>query len=196
MAGKRQTRRPARRRGVALITILLMLFLAAAIGLMVLTVSETESQLASTNRRTTQTLHGAGGGADTAIPVIRSVVDANAIPSFPASVEVDTSNTTGNAAIDDFVEELTGGPGGDDTVQSKPDITLAGVFPSQTVRVDVDYAGQVSLPGSEVEEFAAGYHKKTGGAGCASGSLYYVDSLSQGVLRTQSRVGQAYFMCP
>jgi hypothetical protein len=176
---------------------LLLLFLASAIGLMVLTIGETESQLASTNRRTTQTLHGAGGGADTATSVIRTVVETNALPTgYPSSVAVDASNTAGNAAIPDFVEELTGGPGGTDTVQSTPDITMAGLFPGQTVRVDVDYAGNVSLPGSEVEEFAAGYHKKTGGAGCSSGSLYYVDSQAQGILRTQSRVGQAYFICP
>ena len=50
-------------KGIALITMMLMMILMTALIMMALNVSEIEINLASTNRRTTQGMHSAEGGA-------------------------------------------------------------------------------------------------------------------------------------
>jgi Tfp pilus assembly protein PilX len=183
-------------RGIALVTITLIIILVTAIIAMALNISEIEINLASTNRRTTQGFHAAESGAELSIPVIQDTLDQNAIPTYASSgVVVDPRNVIGSTSIPDFVEELASGVGSlNDSAKSNPNITITSIS-GQTVQVDVDYEGPVDLAGSEFQDFAIGYHRKTGGTGCASGTLYYIDSLANGPVKTQSDVGSAYFNC-
>ncbi len=181
----------ARQRGLALLTILLLLVLVTAIGLMALTVGEMEITLAGTNRRTTQTLHAASGGGEIAVQAVRDTLETNALPTgYPPTVAINSATSAGNPSLPDLVEKLTTGS----VSTTSPDITVT-AFPNQTVRVDANREGYVELSGSEFGDFASAYHRKTGGTGCTSGSLYYIDSVASGPLKSRSNVGLAYFHC-
>lgn len=180
--------------GAALITTMLIVVLVVALIMMALSISQTESNLASTNRRTAQSFHAAEGGVGITVPVIQDTILQNAVPaSYPATVQVDAGTAGGNTALRDFLEEVTGTSIAD-TAAATPDLTITALS-GQTVQVDVDYEGPANLPGSELEEFAIQYHKKVGGVGCASGTLYYIDSIASDAMQTQSNVGAAYFNC-
>jgi hypothetical protein len=183
-------------RGIALVTITLIIILVTAIIAMALNISEIEINLASTNRRTTQGFHAAESGAELSIPVIKDTLLQNAIPTYGSSgVVVDPRNLIGSTSIPDFVEELASGVGSlNDSAKSNPNMTITSIS-GQTIKVDVDYEASVDLAGSEFEEFGIRYHRKVGGTGCASGTLYYVDSLASGPVKTQSDVGSALFNC-
>lgn len=184
-------------KGVVLLTIMLMMVLVALIIMMALNISQIESTLASTNRRTTQGIFAAGGGAEIAFPVVQDTLAANGLPTgYPATVAVDTATAGGDVNLADFVEEVASGGGtlADDTAAATPDITVTAMN-GQTVLIDVDYEGPATLPGSELEEFGIRYHRKTGGTGCTTGTLYYIDVLSNGPLNSRSNVGSAYYDC-
>ncbi len=176
---------------------MLMVVLVTAVIMMALNVTGIDSNLASTNRRTTQGFHAAESGAEIAINVLQETLQQNAIPSYSGSsgVAIPATNTSGNPLIADFVEEMTSGLGSSlDSTTTNPDITVTSLS-GHVIQVDIDYEGPASLPGSELEEFAIGYHRKTGGTGCASGTLYYVDAVANGPMNTKSQVGSAYFNC-
>lgn len=187
-------------KGIALIAMMLMIVLMTALIMMALNVSEIEVDLAATNRRTTQGMHAAEAGAELVIPVIKDTLDQNAIPTYPTSsgVVVDARNTNGGSSLPDFVQEITSGAsptGGTlDAATTNPNVTITSLS-GQTIQVDVDYEGPASLPGSELEEQNIGYHKKVAGTGCASGTVYYIDSVANGAMNTQSNVGSAYYQC-
>lgn len=184
-------------KGAALITVVLMIVLVTALLMMALNISGIEMNLAATNRRTTQGFQAAGGGPEMAPRVVKDILDQNALPTgYPPTVNTDPKVTGGDPALVDLVEEITTGGGAlsNDTAQGEPDLTITALN-GQTVRVDIDYEGPATLPGSELEEFAIAYHKKTGGTGCATGTLYNIDGVASGPLSTQSNVGAAYFDC-
>lgn len=182
--------------GVALITVVLVLVLVVAIGIMAFNISEMDSNLASLNRRTTQSFTAAGGGADLANSVILNTMEQNAIPAgYPATVTVTTTDVAGTIGIPDFVERLDGILGSTPrSPVTNPDVTITAMN-GQTVQVNIDYEGPASLPGSELDEFGIQYHRKTGGTGCGSGILYYIDSVGLGALNTQAEVMSAYYHC-
>lgn len=183
--------------GFALVTMMLLMVLVTAIILMALNVTEIDSNLASTNRRTTQGFHASESGAEIAMTVLQDTLQQNALPSYSSSsgVMVDSTNTTGNTLIPDFVEEMTSGAGSaSDSATSNPDVTVTSLS-GQVIQVDIDYEGPASLPGSELEEFGISYHRKTGGTGCAAGTLYYIDAVASGPMNTKAQVGSAYFKC-
>ena len=176
---------------------MLLMVLVIALILMALYISQFEITLAFTNRRTASSFHAAGGGSEVAIPVIQDTIQQNALPTYiPPTVVVDATLTGLDPTLPDFLEEITmgGGPLATDDVAINPDLTITALN-DQIISVDIDYEGPATLPGSELEEFAARYHKKTGGVGCASGTLYYIESLASGPMQTQSRVRSAYFDC-
>ncbi|MBI1822824.1 MAG: hypothetical protein HYR80_01710 [Nitrospirae bacterium] len=187
-------------KGIALIAMMLMIVLMTSLIMMALNISGIEINLASTGRRTTQGMHSAEGGVQIAIPVIQQTLDQNAIPTFPSSsgVVVDPRNTNGGASLPDFVQEITSGssPTGGmlDNAKTNPNLTITSLS-GQTIQVDIDYEGPASLPGSELEEQNIGYHKKVAGTGCASGTIYYIDSIANGAMKTQSEVASAYYQC-
>lgn len=186
-------------KGAALITVVLMIVLVTALLMMALNISGIEMNLASVNRRTAQTLYGGtGAGPEIAPSVIKDILDQNALPTgYPATVVLDNTMTGGDPALLDLVEEITTGGGGlsSDSAKINPDVTITALN-GQTILVDIDKEpGSVTLPGSELDEFAIGYHKKTGGTGCTTGFLYDIDTVASGALSTQSNVGSAYFNC-
>lgn len=213
-----------------MITIVLMILLVTALLMMALNISGIESNLASTNRRTTQGFQAAEAAIQIANRVIEDTLELNAIPTnppnpattknYPATVVFDCSNspTLGDKNLHDFVEELRHGGGllandsaaGDTTYKCTPPPLVATTDPvapqtrgpdlvvtalGHTMQIDIDLEGGVNLPGSELEEFAIAYHKKVSGAGCGSGTLYYIDVVSVGPLNTRSNVGSAYYKC-
>lgn len=184
-------------RGAALITVVLMIVLVTALLMMALNISGIEMTLSATNRRTIQTFQAAGGGVEIAPTVIKDILDGNALPTgYPATIVLDNTATGGDTGVVDLIEELATGGGtlSNDTAASNPDLTIT-VLSGQTLRVDIDYEGPATLPGSELDEFAIGYHRKTGGTGCTSGTLYNINVVASGALSTQSNVGSAYFNC-
>ncbi|MGB3942580.1 MAG: hypothetical protein WBK96_13920 [Candidatus Manganitrophaceae bacterium] len=146
-----------------------------------------------------------------------------AIKNYPATIVFDCANsaTVGDKTMIDFVEELRNGGGAlaNDSVIGTlpispcinppfpttadpgvgilrgPDLVINGLN-GQTIQVDVDLEeGGISLDGSELEEFGIRYHRKTGGTGCSSGTLYYIDSVATGPMNTRLNVGSAYLDC-
>jgi Tfp pilus assembly protein PilX len=181
--------------GMALLMMMLMMVLVTSVIMMTLNISGIDSNLASTNRRTTQGFHAAESGAEIAITILRDTLQQSAVPTYPAGVTVDATATAGNPLIADFVEEMTSGVvSGSDSTTSGPDATVTSLN-GQTIQIDIDYEGPASLPGSELEEFGIGYHRKTGGTGCAAGTLYYIDAVANGPMNTKAQVGSAYFNC-
>lgn len=213
-----------------MITIVLMILLVTGLLMMALNISGIESNLASTNRRTTQGFQAAEAAIQIANQAIQDTLELNAIPTnppnptttknYPATVVFDCSNspTLGDVNLHDFVEELRHGGGllandsaaGGTTFncvapplaatadpaagQTRgPDLVVTAL--GHTMQIDIDLEGGVNLPGSELEEFAIAYHKKVSGAGCGSGTLYYIDVVSVGPLNTRSNVGSAYYKC-
>lgn len=178
---------------------MLMIVLMTSLIMMALNISGIEINLASTNRRTTQGTHSAEAGVGIVIPVIRETLEQNAIPTYSGSgVVVDARNTAGGTSSPDFVKEITSGasPTGGilDSAKTNPNVTITSLS-GHTIQVDIDYEGPASLPGSELEEQNIGYHRKTAGTGCATGTVYYIDSVANGPMNTQSNVASAYFHC-
>ncbi|MDC4205396.1 MAG: hypothetical protein MPW14_21950 [Candidatus Manganitrophus sp.] len=187
-------------RGMALISIMLMIVLMTSLLMMALNISSIEINLASTNRRTTQGLHAGEGGADLVIPVVKDTLVLNAIPTYPiaSKVVVNPLNTAGGLSAPDFVREMTSGSsptgGLSDNPKNNPNVTITALS-DQTIQVDVDYEGPASLPGSELEEQNIGYHRKAAGTGCAAGTVYYINSLATGPMKTETGTSSAYFHC-
>lgn len=110
-------------KGAALITMVLMILLVTALLMMALNISGIESNLASTNRRTTQGFQAAEAAIQIANQVIQDTLELNALPTnppnpsttraYPATIVFDCSNspTIGDANLHDFVEELRNGGG-------------------------------------------------------------------------------------
>ncbi len=189
-------------KGIALILVMIMIVLVTGVMVMVLGISGVEKNLASINQRSIQSFHAAGGGNEIASQVIKDVLEINADPTiaknYPGTVILDPATAGGNTALNDFVEELRNGGGtlATDTAAVSPDLIVTALN-NQLINIDIDLeAGGVTLPGSEIQEFAIAHHKKIGGTGCPSGNLYSVDAVSLGEKNTRANVGTAYFDCP
>lgn len=182
-------------KGLALITMMLLMILVTSVIMMALNLTGLDSNLASTNRRTTQGFHASEGGSEIGIIVLQDTLQQNAIPTYPSSgVVVNPINTNGTA-FPDFVREVTSGIGSSaDSAKVNPNVTVTSLT-GQTLQIDIDYEGPVTSPGGELDEFGIGYHKKTAGTGCNSGTLYYIDSVANGPMSTQAEVGSAYYQC-
>lgn len=187
-------------RGMALISIMLMIVLMTSLLMMALNISSIEINLASTNRRTTQGLHAGAGGADLVMPVIRETLALNAIPTYPTAskVVVNPLNTAGGLSAPDFVREMTSGssPTGGllDNPENNPNVTITALS-DQTIQVDVDNEGPVSRTGSELEEQNIGYHRKSAGTGCPTPTAYYINSLAIGPMKTETGTSLVYLHC-
>ena len=189
-------------KGIALIVVMIMIVLVTGFMVMVLDISGVERDLASINQRSIQSFHAAGGGNEIASQVIKDVLEINADPtiakSYPGTVVVASATSGGDTSLNDLVEELRNGGGtlADDTASVAPDLIVTALN-NQAINIDIDLeAGGVTLPGSELQEFAIAHHKKVGGTGCTSGNLYSVDTISNGEKNTRANVGTAYFDCP
>jgi len=189
-------------KGIALIIVMLMIFMMTGLMVMVLGMSGVERNLASINQRSIQSFHAAGGGTEIASQVIKDTLELNVDPTigrnYPGTVIVDSESSGGDTTLNDFVEELRSGGGilANDTASEAPDLIVTALN-NQVMNIDIDLeAGGVTLPGSEIQEFAIGHHKKVGGTGCPSGNLYSIDTISLGEKNTRANVRTAYFNCP
>jgi len=182
-------------KGLALITMMLLMVLVTSVIMMALNLTGIDSNLASTNRRTTQGFHASESGTEIGVIVLQDTLLQNAIPTYSSSgVVVNPINTNGTA-FPDFVREVTSGIGSSaDSAKVNPNVTVTSLT-GQTLQIDIDYEGPVTSPGGELDEFGIGYHKKTAGTGCNSGILYYIDSVANGPMNTQADVGSAYYQC-
>jgi hypothetical protein len=182
-------------RGAALITVVLMIVLITALLMMALNISGIEMTLSATNRRTVQGLHAAGGGVEMVPDIVKDVID-NGLGGFPPTVKPDDTKTYGDPTREDLLEEMDGVGGAfpPDHASDSPDLTITALS-GQTIKIDIDYEGPKTLSGSELEEFAIAYHRKTGGTGCTTGTVYNIDAISSGVLSSETNVGAAYFAC-
>jgi len=179
---------------------MLMIVLMTALIMMALNISGIEINLASTNRRTTQGMHAAEAGIPTAITVIKDTLNQSTVPTYPAAsgVVVNPLNTNGGTSFPDFVQEINSGTsptgGTADNAKTNPNVTVTSLS-GQTIQIDIDNEGTFPLPGSETLEENCGYCVKTAGAGCPSGTLYYIDSVANGPMHTQSEMMSAYYNC-
>jgi hypothetical protein len=180
--------------GLALIMMLLMVLMTSVI-MMALNLTGIDSNLALTNRRTTQGFHASESGSEIGIIVLQDTVLQNVIPTYPNSgVVVNPVNTNGTP-FPDFIREMTSGIGSSaDSASVNPNVTITSLT-GQTLQVDIDYEGPVTSPGGELDEFGIAHHKKTAGTGCNSGTLYYIDSVASGSMNTQANVLSAYYQC-
>lgn len=188
--------------GIALVVVMIMIVMVTGLMMMVLGGSGIERNLASINQRSIQSFHAAGGGNEIATQVIKDALELNDDPTiaknYPSTVLLDSSSAGGNTALNDFVEELRNGGGvmANDTASVAPDLIVTALN-KQLMNIDIDLeAGGLTLPGSEIQEFAIAHHKKIGGTGCPSGNLYAVNTISLGEKNTRANVGTAYFDCP
>lgn len=188
--------------GIALVVVMIMIVMVTGLMMMVLGGSGIERNLASINQRSIQSFHAAGGGSEIATQVIKDALELNDDPTiaknYPSTVLLDSSSAGGNTALNDFVEELRNGGGvmANDTASVAPDLIVTALN-KQLMNIDIDLeAGGLTLPGSEIQEFAIAHHKKIGGTGCPSGNLYAVNTISLGEKNTRANVGTAYFDCP
>jgi len=186
---------------MALVTVMLIMTLVTVLVFMALNVSQIEMSLSATNRRTIQGFHAAQGGLDISFPVLTDTLVTNAVqnyPSAPASptVFINTPATT-PASKNLFLQKITTGTwssGVNDNVNTNPNLTITAI-PGQNISVDIDYEGPVSPPGSGLDDFGGRYHKLTGGTGCSTGTLYYVDALANGPMKSQSETVGSYYSC-
>jgi|GEM_PF-7071605 len=81
-----------------------------------------------------------------------------------------------------------------ETLSATPDILLTALN-DQTIRVDIDYEAEYTVTGSALEGGAERYSRTVLGAGCGTGSIYYIDSAAVGQKAT-STVHGAYYSCP
>jgi len=186
-------------KGVALLLVLFVIVMVTALITMGLNMSGMERNIASINQRTIESFHAAGGNTETSNQLIRDTLEDNALPTdYPAAVVVDPATAGGDPALPDLVEELRSGGGllaNDSVYDPTPDLLITS-FNDQTIRVDIDKEkGKIMMPGSEMLDFAIEHHKKTGGTGCASGSLYSISAVSEGGHNTNAKVGSAYYSC-
>lgn len=188
-------------KGMALVTVMMMIILMTALLMMALNISGIEINLASTNRRTTQGFHAGEGGGDLAIPVVKETLALNRIPPYPptSKVTVNPLNTTGGQNPPDFVREITSNtsPTGGllDSYKTNPNLTITALS-GQTIQVDVDNEGPIDLPGSELEEENIGYHRKSAGTGCNNPIAYYINAVAIGPMKTESGTSSTYYHCP
>lgn len=190
-------------KGVALLVVMVMTVMVTGLITLVLDMSGMELNIASINRRTIESFQSAGGNTETANQVIRDILELNDLPNviknYPASVLLDPATAGGDSGLPDLVEELRSGGGvlaNDSVDDAVPDLLITGYNGDQTIRIDIDKEkGQVTLPGSELLDFAIAPHKKTGGTGCSSGALYRINTVSEGGKKTNSNIGSAYYSC-
>ncbi len=190
-------------RGIALMVVMVMIVMLTALTTLVLDMSGMERNIASINQRTIESFQSAGGNTETSNQIIRDALELNDLPNvvknYPASVVLDPATAGGDPGLPDFVEELRNGGGilaNDSVYDAVPDLLIVGYNGDQTIRVDIDKEkGQVTLPGSELLDFAIAHHKKTGGTGCPSGALYRINTVSEGGNKTNAKVGSTYYSC-
>lgn len=172
--------------GIVLIISLLLLLVATVVGITALSTSTTNVMIAGNQRLSEINFSSADSGVSLSVPVIETTAYDKAVSSSYTSVVTDTSN---------FVNEISGASAGDsDTASASPDLqfSLGSDTSAVMVSIDIDYLYSGFSAGSAIE-FASGYEGLGKGAGAGGAEIYYsVDSISAGVIGSETRVYAVY----
>lgn len=156
--------------GTVLITALILLMLVTLAGIIAVSSSTVDTQIAGNSRRVTMALQGAEGGVNLAIPIIESTIPTGTL-SLSGPVGLITGLDSANLGRE-IMGDLTAPV---DTVAATPDITMASLG-GVSVKTDVDWMYS-SLSEGGASQFAMGYDGIGGGAGGGgSGALYRLNS--------------------
>jgi Tfp pilus assembly protein PilX len=153
-----------------LVTALILLLLVTLAGIIAVSSSTVDTQIAGNTRRATMAFQGAEAGINLAIPIIEDTIqNATLTPSGP------TGPITGLDTTDLEREILGDDTAPADTVTASPDITLASLN-GVSVNTDIDWL-YTNLVEGGAAQFAMGYEGIGAGASAAgSASLYRLNS--------------------
>jgi Tfp pilus assembly protein PilX len=153
-----------------LVTALILLVLVTLAGIIAVSSSTVDTQIASNSRRVTMAFQGAEGGVNLAIPIIEdTILNATLSPSGPTGpiTALDTANLEREILGDGTVPA--------DTVTATPDVTMASLG-GTAVRTDIDWMYSNIVEGGAAQ-FAMGYQGIGAGASAAgAASLYRLNS--------------------
>ncbi|TAJ23407.1 MAG: hypothetical protein EPO64_11265 [Nitrospirae bacterium] len=178
-------------RGVALLTVLLLMVILTIVGIVAITVTGVENRMAGYVRTTESGTSAAEACMGTAVNVIQQTIDNgtlsasfldNAVPAGPVPA--------GNATT--LEQEIMGqSDNNPDAADTAPN-TVATVN-TFTVRGDIDRLYVVGKTGGSLQ-FAGGYEGTAGGAASGGVDIYYrVDcSATNAATSTKSRVTAVY----
>lgn len=160
----------AHERGTVLITALILLLLVTLAGIIAVTSSSVDTQIAGNARRVTMAFQGAEGGVNLSIPIIEdTILQAALTPAAPTGpiTALDTANLEAEILGDSTAPT--------DTVTATPDITMASLG-GVAVRTDIDWLYTDIVEGGAAQ-FAMGYEGIGAGASAAgTASLYRLNS--------------------
>lgn len=160
----------AHERGTVLITALILLLLVTLAGIMAVTSSTVDTQIAGNARRVTMAFQGAEGGVNLAIPIIEdTVLQATLTPAAPTGpiTALDTANLEAEILGDSTAPA--------DTVSATPDVTMASLG-GVAVNTDIDWMYTNIVEGGAAQ-FAMGYEGIGAGASAAgTASMYRLNS--------------------
>lgn len=157
--------------GTVLITALILLLLVTLAGIIAVSSSTVDTQIAGNTRRVTMAFQGAEAGVNLAIPIIEDTILNAALK--PATVP--TGPITGLDLANLEKEILGDSTAPTDTVTASPDVTMASLG-GVSVKTDIDWLYTNIVEGGAAQ-FAMGYEGIGAGASAAgSASLYRLNS--------------------
>ncbi len=161
-------------RGTVLITALILLVLVTLAGIIAVSGSLVDTQIAGNARRVTMAFEGAEGGVNLAIPIIEdTILNATLTPAT-----VPTGPITGLDTADLEKEILGDTAAPADTITGSPDVTMASLA-GVSVTTDIDRLYTNAIAGGAAQ-FAMGYEGIGAGAsGGGVGTIYRIQA--QGV---------------
>lgn len=178
-------------RGVALLTVLLLLVILTIIGIVAITVTGVENRMAGYVRTTESGTSAAEACVGTAANIIQQTIDNGALPS----AFLDNANPAGPVPAGNKTtveQEIMGQSDNNaDAADTAPN-TVATVN-TFTVRGDIDRLYVAAKSGGALQ-FAGGYEGTAGGAAGGGVDIYYrVDcSATNAATNTKSRVTAVY----
>ncbi len=170
-------------KGMALVIALLLMLVAAVIGIFGVNTGVIETRLAGNERLSNLAFYMADGGVNLGPVVVNDVITNYGIPGYGSAMTIDQS----------LMSELFGGADNDpDAAASSPDIQND-LGNQRRMDIDIDRLFTKVLQGGGAE-FLGGYDGigSGGSAGGSIGIFYRIDSLGGGPLNSCANVETAY----
>jgi hypothetical protein len=170
-------------RGMALVIALLLMLVAAIIGIFGVNTGVIETRIAGNERLSNLAFYMAEGGTDLGPVIVNDVIANYSIPVYGDEITVDPN----------LMPEILGAADNDpDTVAASPDIRND-LGDQKRIDIDVDRLYAKVLQGGGAE-FLSGYDGigSGGTAGGSTGIFYRIDSLGSGPLNSRANVETAY----
>lgn len=178
-------------RGIALLTVVLLLVALTVIGIAAMTVTGMENKMAGYGRSAETVSSAAEACMGTAVKIIQDTIDAGALPAS----YLDNANPTGpvpNANATLLQQEIMGqSDNNPDSADASPN-TTATLF-NFAVRGDIDRLYAAPKVGGALQ-FAGGYEGTAGGAAGGGVDIYYrIDCVATNpALNTRGRITAVY----